>query len=360
MKTRLGKIAQLPKTIRDQLNQRLENGQQSPDLLRWLNGLPNTKKLLAKKFGNQPITKSNLSSWRHGGFQDWRADQAREARIQRISESGASLEQAETGDLFENFARIAVAELMADLDSLKKLRDEKRSQFLHNLVRDLARLQSSYNRSRWAELAWTKYNDNQPPAPPPSRNHATACSPTPVAPDGGQSRGGDPHDSQDKTPYDPFKLIYHTKCDCGEPCRKCHAPDSEYPLDEVLRDRQFYATHGARHPYDRHGNQKHLTNVDCDCFCDRCAEKAAHAAPALRAEPQPGRDALPRDPIIRHAESRDEAPATNSSPQPPTSPENPMSSVSSVQLADFSRRMALLNTASHRERALHQTRSSPT
>src|SRR3954463_11051197 len=115
MKTRLGKIAKLPKPIRDDLNHRLENGKQSPELLEWLNSLPETKELITQKFDNQPITKSNLSDWRHGGFQDWRADQLREARIQRICETGGTLEQAETGDLFEHFARITVAEMMVDL-----------------------------------------------------------------------------------------------------------------------------------------------------------------------------------------------------------------------------------------------------
>ena len=361
MKTRIGKIAQLPKTIRDDLNRRLQNGQQSPDLLKWLNGLPNTKKLLAKKFDNQPVTKSNLSDWRHGGYQDWLADQAREARIQRISESGASLAQAETGDLFENFARIAVAELMADFDSLQKLRGEDRSRNLHNLVRDLARLQNSFNRSRWAELAWTKYTErflgpndykheeekapDKLPTRSPISDLPTPSPSTSVVPDGTQSCAGDPHDSDSKPPYNPIKIIHHTKCECGEPCPKCHAPDSEYPLDEVLRDKQYYTKH-SRNPHDRHGNPRHLMNYDCDCFCDRCAEKTATIMPPTpHADTEPGRVALPRDPIFRHAEPRDENPAIISTPEPPVTPTVPLSPISSVLLADFSRRMALLKTA---------------
>ena len=223
-----------------------------------------------------------------------------------ISESGGDLQQAETGDLFENFARIAVAELMADLDSLQNLRGEKRSQYLHSLIRDLARLQNSYNRSRWAELAWTKYNgalpcdldapsDLTPPTSPLSPPTATPSTSTSVVPDRAQSCNGSPHDSAAKPPRDPFQIIRHTKCHCGEPCPKCHAPDSDYPLDEVLRDKQYYKKY-SYHPHDRHGYPKHLINCDCDCFCDRCAEK--NAASALRAD-STGRVAPPRDPIIR-------------------------------------------------------------
>ena len=92
MKTRTGKIAQLPKLIRDDLNQRLENGQQGPALLKWLNALPETKDLLAQNFDALPISKQNLSEWRQGGYQEWLRDQTREHRIQRLAESGLQLE----------------------------------------------------------------------------------------------------------------------------------------------------------------------------------------------------------------------------------------------------------------------------
>jgi hypothetical protein len=326
MTTRTGKIAQLPKPIRDDLNHRLENGRQGPELLAWLNALPETKAFLAEKFDNQPITKSNLSDWRKGGFLEWQQDQVREARIQRICESGESLHQAETGDLFENFARIAVAELMADLDGLPKLQGEKHTQYLHLLVRDLARLQNAYNRSRWSALAWTKYNDTLPPEPVVELETANSKLETidAVVPNRAESQAGDSHDS--KPPYNPIHIIHHTKCECGEPCPKCHASNSEYPLDEVLRDKQFYQKHG-RMPHDRHGHSKYLMNCDCDCSCDRCTAQ--------------GRVALPRDPILRHEpKASDEIPDDITKPLPPIVPSNPIL----TPHADFLRKMAYLNT----------------
>src|SRR4051812_19881352 len=160
MKTRTGKIARLPKGIRDELNGRMENGEQGPKLLGWLNELAETKELLAEQFAGQAITKSNLSDWRLGGYQDWLRLKMREERIQRIAESGGSLCKREGDeDLFENFARVAVAEMMVDMDELDELRGEERWQRLRGVTRELARLQNGYNKSRWAELAWTKYND---------------------------------------------------------------------------------------------------------------------------------------------------------------------------------------------------------
>jgi len=351
MKTRLGKIAQLPKSIRDDLNHRLENGKQSPELLEWLNSLPETQDLITQKFANQPITRSNLSDWRHGGFAEWRADQLREARIQRICETGGSLEQAETGDLFEHFARITVAEMMTDLDSVQKLRGEKRSRQMHHLVCDLARLQNSYNRSRWAALAWLKYKDIHPDEPSdlplPRRieaeagtpsvelktSNATPSTPTSVVPDGAGSQAMDPDDPEPKPNGNGMYVLHFTDCSCDEPCPQCHAPDSDYPLEDAIRDDRYYRKH-HRYPCDRHGKERFLINVVCACPCDRCAEKTSA-----------GSIALPLDPIIHQAESLDENPSVGTTPPPP-SPIRQISPIPPIQLTDFRRKMSHLKSIS--------------
>ena len=356
MITRTGKIAQLPKSIRDDLNHCLENGKQGPELLEWLNALPETKHVLAEKFDNQPITKSNLSDWRQGGFLEWQQDQAREARIQRISESGESLQQAETGDLFENFARIAVAELMADLDGLQKLGGEQRTQYLHNLVRDLARLQNAYNRSRWSALAWTKYNDTPGSASPSARTVPPARCPDPkletsmaVVPNRAESQAVAPDDSEPKPDGNGMYVLHFTNCDCDEPCPKCHAPDSDYPLDEALPDYQFKKKH-FRNPRDRHGKERFLINVACDCFCDRCAEKINGVRPSPAAATSPAKPAANLPPLTSEKPLTSEnrcARDGHTLEQPPVSPTIPISPISPIPLdphADFLRKMAHLKS----------------
>lgn len=69
--TRRGKIARLPKEIREELNRRLENGEQGARLVEWLNGLPEVKAILEKDFEGQAINEPNLTQWRNGGFLDW-------------------------------------------------------------------------------------------------------------------------------------------------------------------------------------------------------------------------------------------------------------------------------------------------
>ncbi|MGA3268466.1 MAG: hypothetical protein ABSE16_16780 [Verrucomicrobiota bacterium] len=48
--TRNGKIGRLPKTILEQLNRRLENGEIGRPLVAWLNSLPEVQALLAAEF----------------------------------------------------------------------------------------------------------------------------------------------------------------------------------------------------------------------------------------------------------------------------------------------------------------------
>jgi hypothetical protein len=68
---RRGKIARLPRSIRDQLNVRLDDGQDADQILPWLNDLPEVREVFAKHFDGAPVGPQNLSGWRQGGFQEW-------------------------------------------------------------------------------------------------------------------------------------------------------------------------------------------------------------------------------------------------------------------------------------------------
>jgi hypothetical protein len=68
---RRGKIARLPRSIREQLNVRLDDGQDAAQILPWLNALPEVRDSLARHFNGAPISAQNLSAWRQGGFNEW-------------------------------------------------------------------------------------------------------------------------------------------------------------------------------------------------------------------------------------------------------------------------------------------------
>lgn len=69
--SRKGKIARLPRTIRNELNERLADGEAAAPVLEWLNALPKTQAVLKKQFHGKPVTEANLSDWRKGGYAEW-------------------------------------------------------------------------------------------------------------------------------------------------------------------------------------------------------------------------------------------------------------------------------------------------
>lgn len=72
MISRIGKIARLPNHVRHELNRRLFDGAGGPQLLAWLNSLPEVQAVLAREFAGRPVNQQNLSNWRTGAYGEWR------------------------------------------------------------------------------------------------------------------------------------------------------------------------------------------------------------------------------------------------------------------------------------------------
>jgi hypothetical protein len=72
---RNGKIAKLPRHIRDHINRAFDSGQTAVYITEQLNKLPEVKAVLENHFGGRPITQNNLSEWKAGGYRDWLARQ---------------------------------------------------------------------------------------------------------------------------------------------------------------------------------------------------------------------------------------------------------------------------------------------
>ena len=112
--TRKGKIARLPQSIREQINRRLQNGEEGKHIAEWLNALPEVIAVLAAEFDGQRINDMNLSNWKLGGYRDWEAQQEALEAVRRFGGDAAELSQAAGGQLADQLAvcltaRIAVA-----------------------------------------------------------------------------------------------------------------------------------------------------------------------------------------------------------------------------------------------------------
>jgi hypothetical protein len=155
MKTRIGKIARLPKEIREQLNQRLENGELGTALIKWLNALPEVQKILAEQFASQAVRAQNLSQWRNGGYQDWLRHQHLREQTRWTTEQSKDLSSdtdSNSISIAENVALVMSAELAIHVQALGAITDPKaRFRQFHLLSRELSRMRRDDQRV-WRNL----------------------------------------------------------------------------------------------------------------------------------------------------------------------------------------------------------------
>src|SRR5215203_304025 len=93
--TRNGKIARLPKTVRDELNRRLADGERGTELVVWLNSLPDVQCIIAEQFDGKPMRAQNLSEWKHGGYKDWRNEQEAMELVRQLPAGANELKGAD-------------------------------------------------------------------------------------------------------------------------------------------------------------------------------------------------------------------------------------------------------------------------
>ena len=118
-----GKIARLPKNIREELNRRLDNGETGPVILPWANGLPAVKKILDGEFGGVPINDGNLFSWRHNGYERWLKKQESVAELKELAEDAKDYSDATGGSLARGTASIVAAKILKMLQAIPATAD---------------------------------------------------------------------------------------------------------------------------------------------------------------------------------------------------------------------------------------------
>jgi len=115
--TRNGKIARLPRELRDQLNRRLDNGEPGVRLAEWLNGLPEAQQVLKSYFRGRPISEQNLSEWKAGGYLDWLARQEALSQARELAADAEELLEATGGRLTDHLATVLAARYAGALSS---------------------------------------------------------------------------------------------------------------------------------------------------------------------------------------------------------------------------------------------------
>jgi hypothetical protein len=148
--TRNGKIARLPKPIRDDLGRRIENGEQGKELVEWLNALPGVQDVLKEQFGGRPVNEQNLSEWKQGGYPEWLRQEEIRSLVSKLAEQSDDLDDAADGqEISDCFAGVLGAELARLATTLleKETDPEKRWQRLCEVHRELSRLRRDDHRA---------------------------------------------------------------------------------------------------------------------------------------------------------------------------------------------------------------------
>jgi hypothetical protein len=183
MNSRIGKIARLPKQIREQINLRLENGERGPTILKWLNGLPEVQKIITEQFAGRPIRPQNLSQWRNGGYVDWlRLQQLRE-QTRWTTEQSSDLHSdtdANTISIAENVALIMSAELALHVQALLAINKPKeRFRQFRLLSRELSRMRRDDQRALRTQMRRQQSGPTLAPEPDPDLEIQNEQSETP-------------------------------------------------------------------------------------------------------------------------------------------------------------------------------------
>jgi hypothetical protein len=119
--SRTGKIARLPEAIREQVNTRLLDGEPSKPIADWLNSESRVKAILAEEFRNRPITEANLSEWRAGGYQEWKALHMVTDMFHRIHQTPSEQLESLQGGLVDRMATFFAAEMFRKMKETKDI-----------------------------------------------------------------------------------------------------------------------------------------------------------------------------------------------------------------------------------------------
>ena len=177
---RTGKIARLPHHLRNQLNQRLYNGEPGVDLIQWLNSLPEVQAILAEHFNGVPISPQNLSEWNNGGFLDWLTTQELLEDAREFAAHAAQLPGAD-GELATSLSHAIIARYAVLLNKMPldgptppDVRDQ-----LHLLLRLHRTVLQVQRRALLAHKErLTKAQTESQPTPAPAKAPAPAPAPT--------------------------------------------------------------------------------------------------------------------------------------------------------------------------------------
>ena len=163
MTTRTSKISRLPKALRHQLGQHIEDGRRATDLVQWLNELPEVRRIVIEQFQGSAISEQNLSDWKSSGHQDWLKRQDAQAAALSLLTAGEDLDLEHDGQqrkLLDNFAAVLAVEMsQLAMKLLEKETDpEKKWKRACEINTQLSKLRRDHDRATRAKVTQEKWD----------------------------------------------------------------------------------------------------------------------------------------------------------------------------------------------------------
>ncbi len=171
MKTRNGKIARLPKDMREEINRRLQNGEPAETILRRLNKQEDCRDTVEIFFDGRPVSPQNLSEWRQGGYEDWLRKEERLARIRDLTEDAKDFErEGDDHSIADRVATMMEMELMEVAEQLQTITDpDQRWTRMREILSELHRLRREDHNAQRTLVAREKWRIQN------EREKAEAC-----------------------------------------------------------------------------------------------------------------------------------------------------------------------------------------
>jgi hypothetical protein len=151
---RNGKIAHLPRHLRDRINLALYNRCPAKDLARALNQMPEVQSVMAQYFNARPLISQNIYEWKQGGYRDWLhhrqiLEQQREltADAKDLSNTANGLPDSLFGILTLNYAG-----LLMNRDTQTPEEFEKKRKELSLVSQDISRMHRCHINTRRVEV----------------------------------------------------------------------------------------------------------------------------------------------------------------------------------------------------------------
>jgi hypothetical protein len=139
-----GKIARFPAPVREELNQRLFNGEKCQQVIAWLNSLPDVQTIVDTEFAGQPVLPANLSRWKTTGYKSWRETRELREATDLLLREAPEMPETERRALSRRIGAIFIGDLLMQLRRMDGLREgARKSRLQRDLLDRFVTLQNS-------------------------------------------------------------------------------------------------------------------------------------------------------------------------------------------------------------------------